>query len=329
MRLKGQKRIIGGFAIAALLALSLAPRTGAQGAQPKPVSPREAASALTAMLGKANPSVPDNPPTSRAKLDDSPYLTAMLGPAADRQARVLFATQFDTAGFPMANLGDTVFARSLGKPATVPLVVVARSRYRVVEELASCGGDGVTYPGWAYALAPMTPGAASLKSGIVTPWRLPERTSATFTPAQRGALARIVRPIVSAAASKAAAAFGGNGYGTAAQIRLNVSGADGLGTFGGSNSPIYSLRGPGGVALAFFSVSLNDDPSDHGQTTQFSMLASLQGTILVRSADTYTVYGISDVDGDGIDEIVTETGIIRWDGHRWKLPPRRHLASCD
>jgi hypothetical protein len=329
--MRSNHRISGHAALgAALLVLSFAPRTGAQGAQPKPVSAREAASALTARLGKDNPAVPDNPPTSRAKLDDSPYLTAMLEPATDRRARVLFATQFDTAGFPMANLGDTVYARSFNKPATVPFVVVARTRYRVGEDLSSCGGDGVSYPGWAYALAPVKPGAAALTSGIVIPWRLPERTPATVTAAQRGALARIVRPIVSAAANKAAATFAAlNGYGTAADIRMQVSGTDGLGNFGDSYSPIYSLQGPGGAALAFFSVNLNDDPSDHGQTTRFSMLASLQGVILARSANTYTVYGIADVDGDGIDEIVTDAGIIRWDGHSWKLPPQRESASCD
>jgi hypothetical protein len=320
----------GCAALEAAVVLVLASSLQAQRAPSAPVTAREAASALAAMLGKANPTIPDNPKAARARLNDSPYLTAMLRAETEPRARVMFATQFDTAGFPMAHVGDTVFARGLDKPVTVPLVVLARSRYTVAKDFESCGGEGVSYPGWAYALAPVKPGAAALTTGIVTPWRLPEHTPATVTAAQRVALARIVRPIVSSAANKAAEEFAGHeSYGTAAEIRMKIRGPDGVGTFGDSYSPIYSLRGPGGVALAFFSVSLNDDPSDHGQNTKFSMLASLQGTILARSADTYTVYGIADIDGDGIDEIVTDAGIIRWDGHSWKLPQQRRSASCD
>jgi hypothetical protein len=43
----------------------------------------------------------------------------------------------------------------------------------------------------------------------------------------------------------------------------------------------------------------------------------------------HTVYAVADLDGDGIDEVVTEKGIIRWDGKQWTLPPYgRPPAGC-
>ena len=282
-----------------------------------------ASAALRAFLGTANPIVAEATPIRRATVRESANLVAETH--SREAARPMMATQWDKDGdHPMAQLGDTLFAFNERDRSSTALIVVARARFR-----AATGYDGgIDYAGWGYALDGKADSLFDAVRGgegyFMYPWRLPRKEPALATAAERRSLASVVRPPVAAAAERAAKMYSGTtSYGSASQIRRKIIGATGLGTFGDTErTRVYVVHGPGNARLLFTSASLDDDLSDHGQETVLTLLTG-DGQATVNSSVRYDVLVVTDLDHDGIDEIVTRQGVIRWTGHEWAWPSRR------
>ncbi len=80
--------------------------------------------------------------------------------------------------------------------------------------------------------------------------------------------------------------------------------------------------------MGVLAYALDDDPSDHGQTTRRTVLLSPMGTVVAEAPVAYHILTVVDLDGDGVDEILTPEGAIHWTGRQWVFPPRRVEDSC-
>ena len=83
---------------------------------------------------------------------------------------------------------------------------------------------------------------------------------------------------------------------------------------------LTGVRGPGGYRYAVLSFWLHDDYRDRRPNTTGTWIVNSWGYPIAKIASNVDVYGTVDADGDGIDEVVTSSGLIRWDGTQWQFP---------
>ena len=107
-----------------------------------------------------------------------------------------------------------------------------------------------------------------------------------------------------------------------AELRRWVYGEDGRGRL--NDLSFVPFRGPSGP-MYFVFVYFNDDLEDRGGGTRHSYLLDSAGKVVERRTDGYSIKAAGDLNGDGIDELLTETGPIHWNGQRWVYPSSEYL----
>jgi hypothetical protein len=89
---------------------------------------------------------------------------------------------------------------------------------------------------------------------------------------------------------------------------------------GYTRTRMHGLRGPNGHNYAAFSVWMRDDQRDGSPNSTATWIVDGWGIPVARASGNVDIYGTSDSDGDGIDEVITSNGLIRWDGSKWVIP---------
>jgi hypothetical protein len=91
---------------------------------------------------------------------------------------------------------------------------------------------------------------------------------------------------------------------------------------------LLGVRGPGGYRYAVFSYWLHDDYRDHRPNTTGTWVVNGWGYPVAKIPGNVDIYGTVDVERDGIDEIVTSSGLIRWNGSEWRFPTVYSEEPC-
>lgn len=227
------------------------------------------------------------------------------------------AAQFDTGGtVPLGVVGDTVtilyFPDGANLARTRHARITSRQRFlRPTTWRAAC--DDVAHPGWFFGLdAPATSSFA-----IVLPGKLgmPERREAP--PLARLGAHPIFRSWADSVWSR---------YETRKQPATDRARASLWYSFFGTTQDagwgrtrIHGLRGPGGHHYGVFSIWMRDDLEGTPNTTT-TWIVNAWGWPVMRVDGNMDIYGTYDTNGDGIDEVITSNGLIRWTGDHWAAP---------
>jgi len=259
--------------------------------------------------------VPDPMPGQRDDLGVSGAQVKQRPAASPRRP---MAAQFDTAGVtPLGVVGDTVTifyfpdGANLGRARHAR--ITSRQRFlRPTTWRAAC--DEVAHPGWFFGLdAPATSNFA-----VVVPGKLgmPERRDPP--PLVRDG----ARTHFMAWADSVWARYEAKRAPTTERARsalwFSFYGNDRDAGFG--RTRIFGLRGPNGHHYGVFSVWMRDDQSDGTPNTTATWIVDAWGRPVHRANGNLDIYGTSDADGDGIDEVITSNGLVRWTGSSWSTP---------
>lgn len=236
-----------------------------------------------------------------------------------RAPRRPVAAQFDSLGqTPIGSVGDTVTLFLFDNGATLSRSRQARitSRQRFEPPLswrAAC--DEKAHPGWMFGLdAPVTsafavvvPGAHGMPQHRTPP---PLARAGGIVPYKHWADSAFSRykAVIKPKTERA------EGY------LLYSFYSDSLDA-GFGKKQLFGVRGPGGYNLATYSAWLRDDYADGTPNTTGTWIIDGWGNTIARANGNVDIYGTVDVNHDGIDEIVTSSGLIRWNGVQWKFPP--------
>ncbi len=233
-------------------------------------------------------------------------------------ARRPVASQFDSLGvMPMANVGDSVTLFYFDNGATLGRVrsarVIARRRFDPpLSWRATC--DDRAHPGWLYDIdAPATNAFAVVLPGVLS---TPQRH-------EPPPLARVGARIPFMATADSAwrrylAASKPKTERAASSLSRDFY-TDSLDASYGKRT-LFGVRGPRGFNLAVFTYWLRDDYQDGTPNTTGTWLVDGWGFPVAKMSGNVDIYGTVDSDGDGIDEVLTSAGTIRWDGTRWLMP---------
>ncbi|MEP6589980.1 MAG: hypothetical protein ABJC19_02250 [Gemmatimonadota bacterium] len=236
-----------------------------------------------------------------------------------RGPRAPVAAQFDSLGLmPLGIVGDTVTLFLFDNGATLSRArrAVITSRQRFTPPLswrAAC--DEKAHPGWRFGLnAPATSAFAVVVPGA---YGMPEHRAAPRL-ARNGGFSSYKAWADSAFARYKDA------------IKPKTERAAGFLYFsfysdsldaGYRRKQFFGVRGPGGYNLTVYSAWLRDDYADGTPNTTGTWIIDGWGIPIARTSGNVDIYGTVDADHDGIDEIVTSSGLIRWDGQQWRFPP--------
>ncbi|HPF62377.1 MAG: hypothetical protein KC544_03735 [Gemmatimonadetes bacterium] len=243
-----------------------------------------------------------------------------------RAARRPQAAQFDTAGVaPLGAVGDTVTLFYFPDGANLGRTRRARimRRQRFLPPTAwtrAC--DNLAHAGWLYDLdAPATSSFAVVVPGAhgAPVFRAPPPMAAA------GA-----RPFFLAWADSVwqryEAKYSPMTDRQRATMYYNFH-SDSLDA-GWHRTRLWGVNGPDGHRYAVFSVWMRDDQTDGTANTTATWVVNGWGYPVARATGNVDIYGVSDSDGDGIDEVVTSAGLIRWDGNAWRLPEVYRDEPC-
>jgi hypothetical protein len=88
---------------------------------------------------------------------------------------------------------------------------------------------------------------------------------------------------------------------------------------------ILQFRGPNGSALHYVTFNLEVIGKPAGAVPELSLysrqVVSDSGTVLANLPGAERMVGTTDTDGDGVDEVVLENGLVTWDGRGWRFSP--------
>jgi hypothetical protein len=235
-------------------------------------------------------------------------------------------TQADSLGLaPLGRVGDSVtvylFPDGEHMRGLVHARITARRRFDPpLSWRAAC--DEVAHPGWVFDLAPK----ASASYAVAVPGFLPMPVKNEPPP-----LARIgARPHFMVTADSTFARYLEVTQ-PASPRAVEVQREDFYslrGDAGFSRLALIGVRGPDGHRYAAFSFWLHDDYRDHRPNTTGTWIVDGWGYPVARIAGNVDIYGTVDVEKDGIDEIVTSSGLIRWDGTQWRFPAVYSEEPC-
>jgi hypothetical protein len=233
------------------------------------------------------------------------------------------ASQFDSVGtVPMAVVGDPVTVYLFGDGEHMSRVqhAVVKSRKRFeppVSWRAAC--DEIAHAGWFYDLAP----ASRAPFAVIVPGTWPKPAIKPLAPAVRDgawqffqALAdtsytrykMFLHPATDRAVQYAFADF----WGPASDGRY-------------SGVKMFGVRGPNGHNYAAFSFAFRDDYPNLPNTAR-TWIVDAWGYPVATIVGNIDLYGT--VDDNGIDAIVSSSGLIRWNGTRWQLPKVYSEEPC-
>lgn len=236
------------------------------------------------------------------------------------------AYQFDSLGLaPLGQPGDTVsiYLFPDGEHLRSVQHVTILSRDRVTPPSAwrlAC--DDLAHPGWAYALdAP-----ATSQYGVVVPGVHPRPTR------------QLPPPSVLADGRLHFLAFADSvwqHYLARSMPKTEREQAFLWYSFHSENQDAgwgrmqrFGVRGPEGRLFATFSFWLRDDAADGTPNTTGTWIVDSTGRPVVRFDGNVDIYGTVDGDGDGVDDVLTSNGLIRWDGQTWTLAPVYSEEPC-
>lgn len=228
------------------------------------------------------------------------------------------ASQFDSLGImPMAEVGDTVTIYFFDNGATLTRRRTARvtARRRFDPPLswrAAC--DGVAHPGWLYSLD----AAATSSFAVVLPGVLGPPILRPPPPLARSGSKPPFMAFVDSTWDRYREAMQPATEREYAFLWYNFH-TDSLDAGHGTRT-MYGVHGPNNRNLAVFSFWLRDDHRDGEPNTTGTWLVDGWGNRVATMPGNVDIYGTIDSDADGIDEVVTSAGLIRWDGSRWLMP---------
>lgn len=236
------------------------------------------------------------------------------------------AAQFDSLGaMPLGEAGDTVTLLLFDDGATLTrartATILERQRFRPPRSWrAAC--DDKAHPGWMFTLdAPATAAFAVVIPG-----------------AHGMPLRRTPPPLAKVGVAVAYRAWADSAYARyRASVKPKTERADAFLWYsfysdsldaGLGRKELLGVRGPDGYELAVFSAWLRDDYADGTPNTTGTWIVNGWGWPVARAPGNVDIYGTVDANGDGIDEIVTSSGLIRWDGTQWRFPPVYSDEPC-
>lgn len=228
------------------------------------------------------------------------------------------ASQFDSAGVaPLGTVGDTVTLFYFPDGANLTRMrharITRRQRFLPPQSWrAAC--DAIAHPGWFFTLdAPATSAFA-----VVVPGRheMPVRRDPPPI-ARRGAepyyrawtdsvWQRYVTKMQPGTEREQASLW----------YSFHTEAKDAL----WSRIRMIGVRGPGGHNYGVFSVWLRDDQKDGSANTTGTWVVDAWGRPVARAPGNVDIYGVTDGDGDGVEEVVTSAGLIRWEDGGWRFP---------
>lgn len=228
------------------------------------------------------------------------------------------ASQFDAQGTaPMGVTGDTVTIFYFADGANLSRARQARitSRQRFLPPNSWTGAcDNLAHPGWVFGLdAPATSNFA-----VVVPGRHSMPQQRPVPP-----LARIGgHRYFMAWADSVWARYEGIVKPSTERARLSLwfSFYGDTRDAGWNKLKLYGVRGPNSHNYAVFSVWMRDDQRDGSPNSTATWIIDGWGSPVARFNGNVDIYGTSDGNGDGIDEVITSNGLIRWDGQQWRMP---------
>ncbi len=244
-----------------------------------------------------------------------------------RAPRNPVVSQFDTVGLmPLGTVGDTVtlFLFPDGANLSMTRYATIRARRRFdppVSWRAAC--DDVAHRGWMFELnAPATSSFA-----VVVPGRLSMPVRRSPPPlASRGGLAYFLRHADSAY-QRYSTVVAPTTDRAAAYLRSDFF--QSTNDAGWTKKQMIGVMGPGGHNYGVVSFWMRDDyPYGRGLNTTGTWIVNAWGYPVARAPGNVDIYGTVDADGDGIEEVVTSSGMIRWDGNQWRIPPVYSDEPC-
>lgn len=267
----------------------------------------------------------------RPRPDPKPPRTAewLLGGGQVLQrtsARRPVVAQFDSLGMrPMGSVGDPVTLLILDDGANLTRIrntkILSRRRFDPpLSWRQAC--DDVAHPGWLFE----TDAPAMASFAIAVPGRLSMPIKREPPPLAISGAAPFFREFVDSTWARyliTLQPLTENGF-TYQWNTFYQPTRDG----GWSKERLIGVRGPGGYNYAVFSTWLYDDHKDGKPNTTRTWIVNAWGWPVATSVGKLDIYGTVDVDGDGIEEVVTSSGMIRWNGISWQFPPVYDDEPC-
>jgi len=233
------------------------------------------------------------------------------------------ASQFDTLGVaPLGHIGDSVTQYLFTYNDKLSRVLHSRitSRQRFLPPVswrAAC--DEIAHPGWFFNLSPS--GTALFAVVVPGSFGRPNIKEATAT-SRSGAW-----QYFHALADSAWHVY--LDYRKPADERaVNYMHADFWGPDGDARYAklqMYAVRGPEGRGYTAFSFAFRDDRPDLPNTTR-TWIVDSWGFLVASAIGNVDIYGT--VDDNGVDAVVTSSGLIRWSGTEWQIPPVYSEEPC-
>lgn len=237
-------------------------------------------------------------------------------PAASPRRPV--ASQFDREGTaPLGIPGDivTIFyfpdGANLGRARQAR--ITSRRRFLPPNSWrAAC--DNVAHPGWFYGLdAPPTSNFAVVVPGAHA---MPVRRDPP--PLARAGASRVFRRWADSVWHRYESTIKPGTERSRASLYLSFFGDKDDAGWG--RTKMIGIRGPDGHNYGVFSIWMRDDQRDGSPNTTTTWVVNAWGYPVARAEGNLDIYGTSDSDGDGVDEVITSGGLIRWDGQKWGFP---------
>lgn len=243
-----------------------------------------------------------------------------------RAPRRPVVAQFDSLGLmPIGAVGDTLTLYLFDNGATLTrarhTTIIARRRFEPpMSWRAAC--DEKAHPGWMFDIdAPSTSAFAVVVPGAHD---MPVRRAPP--PMARGGAAISYRRWADSTFASYKAAIAPKTERASGFLNLSFY-SDSLDA-GFWKKDFFGVRGPDGYHLAVYSAWLRDDHPDGSPNTTGTWIVDGWGHPVARSSGNVDIYGTIDANHDGIDEIVTSSGLIRWDGLQWRFPPVYSDEPC-
>jgi hypothetical protein len=258
-------------------------------------------------------------------------ITADPMPAHSKESRVAgarlmrsgVASQFDTLGAaPLGHVGDSVTAYLFTYNDKLSRVVHARiaSRQRFqppVSWRAAC--DEIAHPGWFFKLAP----SSTALFAVVVPGSFGQPMNQLPSKTARDGALQFFHAIADSAWQTYLAYRKPETDRAKEFMWRDFWGPKDDGRY--AQLPMYGLRGPEGRTYTAFSFAMRDDRPDAPNTTRI-LVVDAWGYPVATAVGNIDLYGT--VPDGATDAVLTSSGLIRWDGKQWQIPPVYSEEPC-
>jgi hypothetical protein len=243
--------------------------------------------------------------------------------AGARLMRSGVASQFDSLGTaPLGHVGDSVTAYLFTYNDVLTRVVHARitGRQRFqppVSWRAAC--DEIAHPGWFFQLSP----ASTALFAVVVPGTFGRPVNQLPSLTARNGAMQFFHDIADSAWLRYVAYRKPADDRSREYMRADFWGPNGDARYG--QLRMFGLKGTEGRTYTAFSFAVRDDRPDAPNTTR-TMVVDAWGFPVATALGNLDLYGTVR-DGD-TDAVLTSSGLIRWDGKQWRIPPVYSEEPC-